>query len=115
MGMFDFLDERPLEPADAERVHRALAGVVDPDRVLVQVLGVPGATFLGALRVLDLRAGDADRHAHAALVEETLQAAGYEAKVRSRRDAWPDVEVQRLRVEEWRRRREGAAGPSGQA
>ena len=106
MGWRDILDERPLDPADVERV-RALAGdVLGVGSVLVQAIGGAGARYVGGLRVIDLDAPREDSIDRAARVRHALREAGYDAQVRGQaRSPWPDVEVTALRPAEWRRRR----------
>ncbi len=106
MGWRDLLDERPLDPADVDRV-RALAGeVLGVGSVLVQAIGSEGDRYVGGLRVIDLDVPREDSEARAARLQHALREAGYDAHVRGQaRSPWPDVEVTALRPAEWRRRR----------
>lgn len=110
MGLWDFLDDRPLEPADLPRVRAVAEGVVGTGKALVQSIGGAEDRFLGSVRVVDLEVQRLDRDHRAARIRDALRRAGYEAHLRSSgRSPWPDVEVTCLSAAEWRRRRRDAA------
>ncbi len=109
MGLWDFLDDRPLEPQDVTRVRAVAEDAVGSGSILVQSIGGAEDPFVGSVRVVDLDVQSAERDDRAARIRDALRRAGYEAHVKaSGRSAWPDVEVTCLRSSEWRRRRDGA-------
>ena len=105
MGVWHLLDERPLEPSDIEVIKTLAEGVIGCNSVLVQALVRPGDRFVGSIRVIDLETQRDDRDDRARRIRAVLREAGYEAQARpSGRSVWSDVEVQRLRAAEWKRR-----------
>jgi hypothetical protein len=105
VGLWNLLDEHPLEPSDVDVVRTVAEGVIGFQSVFVQAMVRPGDTFVGSLRVIDLEVQREDRDDRAKRMQAALREAGYEAHVRlSGRAIWPDVEVSRLRTSEWKRR-----------